>query len=76
MESCRVQEFAEELIEQVYSLNTAMIKKTLEKYYDANCRLANPYMILANKAEIIKSFIQLANHNLSLKAKITNFGIL
>ncbi|KAJ3387025.1 hypothetical protein HDU92_002170 [Lobulomyces angularis] len=56
----------------MHSLDLNKQKMVIETYYDKDCRLQNPYMILATRTEIVSLFQSLSKQNTELAAEISS----
>ncbi|KAJ3327442.1 hypothetical protein HDU76_011794 [Blyttiomyces sp. JEL0837] len=59
-----------EVLKTMITTDTITMRETIIKYYDQDCRLQNPYMILNGREEIIRSYNALASSNMDLKIEI------
>jgi hypothetical protein len=63
-----------EMLTSMYSLDQGKQKAAILAYFDKECRLQNPYLILSTREEIMRLFSSLANQNLALSAEFESIG--
>jgi hypothetical protein len=76
MNSASVEEAVAEMLTSMYSLDQGKQKAAISTYFDKECRLQNPYLILSTREEITRLFASLANQNLTLSAEFESIGTL
>ncbi|KAJ3195527.1 hypothetical protein HK101_011891 [Irineochytrium annulatum] len=58
------------VLTELITTDQAQIQATIDAYYDDDCKLQNPYMILNGKEEILRSYYALSSSNMDLRSTI------
>jgi len=74
MDPKSIEQSITEMLIDMHSLDISKQKLAIETYYDKDCRLENPYMILSTRKEIESLFSSLANQNTELAAAIDSIA--